>query len=315
VIGRRDFLRYGGMGLGGTLLGVRDAASARGPQAGLEHAPGHFVDAHVHIWTDDLQKYPVAKGVRAEDMAPRVFTDDDILRHARPNGVTRVVLIQMSYYGFDNSYMLDAIRRRPAVFRGVAIVDSHSDGVEAEMRRLAKHGVRGFRLVPEKGPAESSLKGEGLDRMWRCGGKENLAMCLLINPETFPAVGKRCEKFPDTPIVIDHFGHVGLPGPILERDLEALCALARYPNVKVKVSAFYAAGERKPPHLDVAPMLKRVYETFGPQRLMWGSDCPYQVQKETYAEGITLVRDHVDFLSASDKQWILRRTAEETFFR
>jgi hypothetical protein len=48
---------------------------------------------------------------------------------------------------------------------------------------------------------------------------------------------------------------------------------------------------------------------------MWGSDCPYQVQKETYEDGITLVRDHLDFLSAEDKQWILRRTAEETFFR
>jgi predicted TIM-barrel fold metal-dependent hydrolase len=314
VIQRRDFLKRS-MGLGGAFLGALGAASAGGGQAAGAHRPGRFVDAHVHIWSDDLKKYPVAKGVRPEDMAPRVFTDEEILHQARPSGVTHVVLIQMSYYGFDNSYMLDAIRRRPSVFRGVAIVDLHSNGVEAEMRRLAGQGVRGFRLVPEKGPAGTSLEGEGLDRMWRCGAKENLAMCLLINPETFPAVEKRCEKFPDTPIVIDHFGHVGLPGPIVENDLKALCDLARYANVKVKVSAYYAAGERKPPHLDVAPLVKRVYEAFGPKRLMWGSDCPYQVQKETYEDGITLVRDHLDFLSAEDKQWILRRTAEETFFR
>ena len=42
-----------------------------------------------------------------------MFSCDDILHHAKPNGVSRVVLVQMSYYGYDNSYMLEAVRRRP----------------------------------------------------------------------------------------------------------------------------------------------------------------------------------------------------------
>jgi predicted TIM-barrel fold metal-dependent hydrolase len=83
----------------------------------------------------------------------------------------------------------------------------------------------------------------------------------------------------------------------------------------VKVSAFYALGEKKPPHLDLAPLIKRVHEAFGPKRLMWGSDCPFQVQSETYSDSISLLRDHLDFLSTEDKEWMLHRTAEETFFR
>jgi hypothetical protein len=48
---------------------------------------------------------------------------------------------------------------------------------------------------------------------------------------------------------------------------------------------------------------------------MWGSDCPFQVQSEAYADGVSLVRDHLAFLSPEDKDWILRRTAEEAFFQ
>jgi predicted TIM-barrel fold metal-dependent hydrolase len=73
-------------------------------------------------------------------------------------------------------------------------------------------------------------------------------------------------------------------------------------------------GKKKPPHLDLAPLIKRVHEAFGPKRLMWASDCPFQVQNETYADSISLVRDRLDFLTPADKEWMLRRTAEETFF-
>ena len=275
--------------------------------------PG-FVDTHVHIWTDKFEAYPLAKGFKAEEMSPRLFTSGDVLHHATPEGVTRIVLVQMSYYGFDNSYLLEAIRRQPEVFRGVAVVDWNSPEAEARMLSLVREGVRGFRIFPQNVPAESCLDGEGLDRMFRCAARENLALCLLVNPEALPAVRRRCAAFPETPVVIDHLARLGMAGPITESDAAALCALARYPKVKVKVSAFYALGEKKPPHLDLAPLVKRVYETFGPKRLMWGSDCPFQVQKETYADGISLLRDRLDFFSAEDKEWILRRTAEETFF-
>ena len=79
----------------------------------------NYIDAHVHVWTDDFEKYPLAEGFSPEDMAPKTFYPEDILGHARPCGVNRVVLIQMSYYQSDNSYMLDVIAAQPDVFRGL----------------------------------------------------------------------------------------------------------------------------------------------------------------------------------------------------
>ena len=273
-----------------------------------------FIDAHVHVWTDDIGKYPLKPGFTKADMQPPVFTPEDILQHAKPSAVTRIVLVQMSYYGFDNSYMLTALHRSPAVFRGIAVVDSESGHPDLKMRRLASSGVRGFRIYPPVQSSATWLAGDGFDKMFKCGAEHGLAMCLLVNPEDLAGVDRKCRDFPSTPVIIDHMARIGKDGPIREVDVQNLCALARHSHVKVKVSAFYALGSKKPPHADLVPLIRRLYEAFGPQRLMWASDCPFQVEHETYEDSISLVRDRLDFLSPDDKDWLLRRTAEAAFF-
>lgn len=312
---RRDFLKYGAAGLiSTTVLGMDLAARAENRIARSGMEPKNFVDAHVHVWTKDFTKYPLARGFTTSEMKPAVFLPEEILRHAGPAGVNRVVLIQMSYYGFDNSYMLDVINQSPQVFKGIAIVDWKNGTPDATMRELARKGVRGFRIYPDGAPAATWLEGEGFDKMFRCGAEENLALCPLIDPEALPALERQCRRFPDTPVIIDHLARIGMGGVIKESDVRTLCSLSQYPQLKVKLSAFYALGKRKPPHLDLATLIKRVHRAFGAQRLMWGSDCPFQVDGETYEDSISLIRDRLDFLSIEDKEWILRRTAEKSFF-
>jgi predicted TIM-barrel fold metal-dependent hydrolase len=65
----------------------------------------------------------------------------------------------------------------------------------------------------------------------------------------------------------------------------------------------------------LVPLVGKLIDAFGPQRLMWATDCPYQVQQgHTYIDSLALVRDHIESLSADDKDWLLRKTAESLFF-
>jgi predicted TIM-barrel fold metal-dependent hydrolase len=74
-------------------------------------------------------------------------------------------------------------------------------------------------------------------------------------------------------------------------------------------------GARTPPYADLAPMIRQLRDAYGAARLMWASDCPFQVQEgRTYRDSIALIRDRLDFLSAEDKRWMLRKTAEKVFF-
>ena len=276
--------------------------------------PG-YIDAHVHVWTPDVQKYPPAADMDKSKVKPDSFTPEELFAHCKPCGVERIVLIQMSFYKHDNSYMLDAIRRFPGTFAGVAIVDPTRRDTAYQMQQLAEQGCRGFRLAGWGPNPEQYFAEAGIAAMWHIGAEKNLNMGLLINADALPTVDKLCEKFPDTPVVIDHFSRVGISGEIKEDELANLCKLARHKKVAVKTSAFYALGKKQAPYTDLLPMIKRCYEAFGPDRLMWASDCPFQVENgHAYRPSIELIEKHADFLSADDRRKLLRDTAARIYF-
>ncbi len=274
----------------------------------------NYIDAHVHLWSDDLEKYPLAAEFTPRDMKLSAFSPQELRHYAEPSGANRFVLVQMSYYGYDNSFMLDVIHESPQDFKGIAVINWENGSPDVEMRELAKQGVRGFRIFPERLDDIKQLEGESCYRMFRYSVEAGLTICFLINPEVLPVVQRLCEKFPGCPVVIDHLARIGMAGPIREEDVRSLCLLAKYLGVKIKLSGFYALGEGKPPHDDLSFLIRRVYEAFGPKRLMWGSDCPFQLMNETYENSFELIQNRLDFLSSEDREWILCRTAEESFF-
>lgn len=274
----------------------------------------NYIDAHSHAWTPDTDHYPLAAGFRRANMEPASFTVDELLGHMKPAGVSRCVLIQMSFYGWDNSYMLDAIKANPKTFSGVAVINQDQADPGQEMLKMKAAGVRGFRIYPQNRDFDRWLDTDGLRKMFAAGAEHNLAMCCLMDPNGLPALDRMCTKYASTPVVIDHLCRIGVTGEIPEKDVTALCAMAKHKQVHVKVSAFYALGKKNPPYTDLAPLIKRVYEAFGPERLMWATDCPFQVVEQTYQQSIDLVLKHLDFLSATDKEHILRKTAEKVYF-
>ena len=281
--------------------------------------PLPWIDAHSHIWPAEADKFPPAPGKAKKDLDPASFTDEELMKIARPEGVGRVVLIQHSvYHLWDNSYLLDAVKRHPKAFRVQGMVDDHKPEPGAAMKKLLPHGVTGFRITPFVRSTEEQpkwLDTPGMAEMWATGAKTRQAMCLLINPADLPAADAMCGKHPDTPVVIDHFARVGADGEIRDADVKALCRLARHKHAHVKVSAFYALGKKKPPHDELVPMIRQLLDAFGPKRLMWASDAPYQVQGvNTYKASIALVRDKMDDLTKQDREWLLSKTAETVFF-
>lgn len=305
-ISRRAFLK-GGL-----------ATTAMAPFAGAAAEPPSdkgIVDAHVHVWTPDTAKYPLAESFTSKDMQPASFTPEQLFTHCRPEGVDRIVLIQMSFYQFDNTYMLDCMEKYPGVFGGVGIVDWFKDRPDRDMDRLAKKGVRGFRVTFRGAESiDTWAEAPGLVTMFRHAAATGLAICPLMDPRGIPSLARMCERFPGANVVIDHFCRIGIDGEIRKVDLDALCGLAAHPQVHVKVSAFYALGQKRPPHEDLEPMIRRVHDAFGADRLMWASDCPYAVDNEKYRDSVSLVRDGCEWMSSAGRESLLRGTATRLFF-
>jgi len=287
-----------------------------------------FIDAHVHVWTDDYGHYPLGAGHRKEDIRPARFTPEDLFKFTKPAGVDRINLIQISHYypkdlsgkivdGFDNRYMLDMIALYPDVFVGTAVIDVHADAPDKQMTELAKRKVRAFRIHPRlsKLPAAKWLEPPGYAKMFEAGAKNRQAMSCLIDPDALPELDRMCRKFPDTPVIIDHLCRIGANGTIANKDVDALCGMAEHKSVLVKIGAFYALGKKQPPYADLAPLIQKVVKAFGARRCMWESDSPFQVVQHRYEDSIDLVGKRLDFLTDEDRDWLLRKTAEEFFFK
>jgi predicted TIM-barrel fold metal-dependent hydrolase len=276
-----------------------------------------YIDGHSHLWTPDVARYPLAKGFTVADMQPRSFTADELLAQCRPAGVGRVNLIQMSYYEFDNQYMLDMIKRYSGRFVGTAIIDPLQRDPGRAMRELLRQGVRAFRIQPRysKQPPARWLEPDGYQSMFAAAAQTGQALSCLIDPDGFPEVDRLCRRFPATTVIIDHLGRIGAgpDGAIKDADVAALCALAKHRKVYVKVGAFYALGKKTPPYDDLGPLIQNVVRAFGAHRCLWESDCPFQLVKHRYVDSLALVRERLPFLSRDDRCWLLARTAQTLF--
>jgi predicted TIM-barrel fold metal-dependent hydrolase len=310
-ISRRNAMASAAALVSGSSLFLADSDKA----AAMQDEKHPWIDAHSHIWTTDLGKYPLRDNQPVDVLAPRSFTDEELMAVAQPEGVGRVVLIQHHpYHGFDNSYLIDTWKKHPDRFRIVAQIDDKKDNVVDLMKQMLKTGVTGFRIGPREDQPKW-LSTDGMQKMWKTAAETHQSMCCLINPDNLPELDAMCKKFPDTPVVIDHFARIGENGEIREEDVDLLCKLAAHKTIRVKISAYYAFGKKTPPHHEMVPMIKRLCESYGPDRLMWASDCPYQISGlNTYASSISLIRDVIDFVTPEERRMLLRTTAESTFF-
>lgn len=274
-----------------------------------------FIDAHSHVWTPDLAKYPLAASFKKADMQPPSFTAEELLAQCRPVGVGRVNLIQMSYYEFDNAYMLDMIAKYPDRFVGTGIVDPLAPAPDRAMKALKPKGVVAFRITPgyAKQPSATWLRPPGFDLMFDEAARSGQVISCLIDPTCFAEVDRMATLHPRAPIVIDHFGRIGVDGEIRPADVKALCSLAKHERMTVKIGAYYALGKKKPPYRDLVPMIRELLAAYGSNRLMWESDCPFQVVNHTYAESIELIKN-LDLLTDDQRADILGRTSERVFF-
>jgi predicted TIM-barrel fold metal-dependent hydrolase len=277
-----------------------------------------YIDAHVHVYAGDDPRYPEYPGAPPRDpIAPKSFTPEDLFAHTRPAGVTRINLIQIRFYHFDNSYLLDAIAQHPDTFAGTAVIDPAAPKIEATMADLGKRGIRAFRIHPRlsKLPPESWLRPDGYRKMFAAARENRQALSCLVDPDGLPEIDRMCASYPDTTIILDHLARVGGDGIIRDAEVNLLCAMARHRSVYCKVGGFYALGKKRPPYTDLAPLIQRVVAAFGPERCMWESDSPFQVQGEhTYTASLDLIRERLPFLTVNDKEWLLGKTAEKVLF-
>ncbi|MDB5982996.1 MAG: 2-Pyrone-4,6-dicarboxylate lactonase [Pseudomonas sp.] len=231
------------------------------------HSPILGVDSHAHVFSRDLQRVSTSRYSPGYDA-----TLDSYLTHLREQGLSHGVLVQPSFLGTDNQYLLAALQQAPGQLRGVAVVDPEIS--REALQQMAALGVVGIRLnlvgqpLPDLGEARwKSLFTQVAALGWHVE--------LHRDVEDLPDLISALMPY-DCKIVIDHFGRpdalLGVEQPAFAQVLE----LGLSGRLWMKVSGIYRLGGNQQQNMDFArEALPLLVQAFGLRRLVWGSDWPH----------------------------------------
>ena len=146
--------------------------------------------------------------------------------------------------------------------------------------------------------------------LWKRCAQLKVPMTVLAPVTRLPDIVSLIEKNPDLTVVIDHQADSPLNQP---EKLDLLLALERFPKVFVKISHMWSLSKQPYPYPDAQVQVKRLYGKFGARRLMWGTDWPISLRQLPHAQAVELFRDHLDFVTSEDREWILHRTVQQVW--
>jgi len=283
------------------------ASSAIGPFPAASATVPLLIDSHVHVWKHS-PAFPLAQGAHppAEDASA-----ETLLSLMQANGVARTVLIQVIHYRWDNSYLASVLKQYPKKFSGVCRVNPEDPTAPDQLTQFTnEQGFHGVRLSPAAGAEGDWIGGPLMSPLWRRCADLKAPMTILTPVTRLPDLVPLIEQNPGLTVVIDHMADCPLDRP---DQLQLLLALARYPKVFVKISHMWSLSRQPFPYPDAATLVKRLHDTFGPKRLMWGTDWPISLKRLPYDKAVALFRDHLDFLPANDREQILSKTVQEVW--
>lgn len=230
--------------------------------------PEGACDCHVHVF-GTAAEFPFAA---RRGYTPPPATADELLALQRVLHLSRVVIVQPSVYGSDNSCTLDGMRRLGPRARGVAVIDEATSA--AALDEMHRAGIRGVRVNLETagetdiGAARRNLAA-AVDRVAPLGWHVQVYTRLSV----VAGLSKEVARLP-VPIVFDHFGGARAAGGVDQPGFSALLALVKGGHAYVKVSGAYRSSEKAPAYADVAP-LARALIAANPERIVWGTDWPH----------------------------------------
>lgn len=268
MLTRRKFTQALGL-LGGSIAPFKTvfAAQADAEEKLAFDVPAGSCDCHVHV-IGPQETFPMDPG--------RTYTaptsDVERLRqHLASSQMSRVVLVQPSFYGFDNRCMLDALSKLGPMSRGVAVI--RPDTLKGDVARLAHQGVRGVRLNLEAAEMKNTdAARKALKTIADLVAPFGWHIQMFTTLSTIEALRLELRSLP-VPVVFDHFAKAK-PAEMSQGGFSVLLSLLEAGKAYVKCSALYRVSRDAPNYEEMAP-ITNAFLAANDNQVIWGSDFPH----------------------------------------
>jgi len=227
-------------------------------------------------------------------------------------GVDRVVIVPPTLEGERLDYAQEAVKRYPGRFAIMGRIALNDPGTARRFSTWKEQaGVLGSRLNIA-GEQAAWLTDGTADWFWPAAEKAGIPVMFLTTGQT-PLFARITERHPQLILIIDHMGvsSAAVRNKTLPVAIDHAAALAKYPNVSVKLSSAPLFSSEPYPFRDVTRYIRRLFDAYGSRRCYWGTDVTNSFAKASYRQRVTHFTEELDFLSEDDKDWVMGRAIVE----
>jgi predicted TIM-barrel fold metal-dependent hydrolase len=271
-----------------------------------------IIDAGVHVWRPEAPDRPWMPGRKAH--LPEPLTYEKFSAMMKEAGVEHAILVPPSWEGDRVDYSLEAAQKYPDRF---AVMGRFPINKPEERSKLEtwrdQRGMLGVRLTLHHEWDRTWMQDGTADWFWPAA--ERLGIPVMLNaPYTHKEIGEVAARHRRLRIIMDHLGaRTTQKDDLLKAASESTATLAKHSNVYVKLTLVPVFSTAPYPYNNIHPYIRHLVEAFGPKRCFWGTDASAMLERTTcsYGNCVKLFTEHMDFLSASDKEWIMGRGLAE----
>lgn len=272
-----------------------------------------MIDAHQHCWRIGEQDchWPTP------DLAAihHDFGVDELRRLATPLGIRASVLVQSQPSDRDTDWLLEQAAASDFVAAVVGWVDLARDDASARIATLASYPkLRGLRPMLQGLADDDWILRPALAPALAAMLEHQLTFDALVFTRHLPGLQRLARRYPALPIVIDHAAKPGIARGEFDGWREQMSALAALPQVFCKLSGLLTEAAPGAGAAQLRPYVAHLLQSFGPQRLMWGSDWPVLNLAGDYAGWYALARQLTAALSEVQRTALFGGTAAR-FYR
>ena len=264
------------------------------------------IDVQVHAYERDSPERPWSGFLDGPDEV----TGDDMVAAMDAVGVDGALLVSpYSMYRYDPSYALEVYAKYPGRFGLIKPFDPSSETVADEIAQWAETpGVVGARIMFTYGSFEAD--DPGVNQILAAGAQAGFPVNVMCSGK-LPILHELAKRHPETQLVIDHVGLAQPRKPPAPAepfaDLAEVISLSEYDNVAIKISGACTLSHQPFPYADIWEPLSKIFDAYGFDRCMWGTDWTRAVGLLTYEQGVEAFRV-TDQLSDSERSALMGGT-------
>ena len=251
------------------------------------------IDAHQHFWQfDPVRDSWITEG--AMSAIRRDFLPENLAPILSKNGFSACIAVQASQSEAETHFLLKLAETHDFIQGVVGWVDLKADNLASRLDYFSQFPkLKGFRHILQGEKPEFMLNPQFTEGV-RSLGKKGFTYDILVFPKHLAAVQTFLQKLDNQPFVLDHIAKPYIKKGLIKQWAKDIKAIAKYQNVYCKVSGMVTEADwhnwQEP---DFTPYLDIVFEAFGADRIMYGSDWPVCLLAADYEKQLSIVENYV----------------------